>query len=222
MDGWVKLHRKIWETSFSKRPSVAVVFIYLLTHANHQKTTMLWSKEHEIQAGQLVTGRKSIAEQTGLTQQMVRTALVNLQLTNTITIKPYSKFSVITVCNWNKYQESTNRTTKNQPTTNQQATTYNNVKNDKKREESLTTNMEKAPYKNISYLQAVPESDMESLRTGIKVTPEQIRSKAEDLYNYCRSKNKSYSDYRAFLRNALKRDFPEILKVTPGYRVVNG
>lgn len=198
MEGWIKLHRKIWDTSFSKRPSVTVVFIYLLTHANHQEATMLWGQEMSIQAGQLVTGRKSIAEQTGLTQQMVRTALVNLKLTNTITIKSYSKFSVITICNWNKYQESTSTSTTNQPATNQQITTNNNDKNEKNEIKRENT---------VSYLLTLNDEDIKELTATYKVDIMKLKEKAESLHNYCKSHGKIYKNYRALLQNALMRDF---------------
>jgi len=136
MEGWIKLHRKLWSTSFARNPNVTIVFIYLLTHANHQNSTLLFGKEMTIRAGQLVTGRKSISIQTGLTEQMVRSSLVNLQNTRTITSRAYSKFSVITICNWERYQGTTNKSTNRTPTTNQQPTTnnniYKNVKNYKK------------------------------------------------------------------------------------------
>ncbi|MCM8811393.1 MAG: hypothetical protein NC917_07110, partial [Candidatus Omnitrophica bacterium] len=34
-----------------------------------------------------------------------------------------------------------------------------------------------------------------------------VKRKAEELYNYCQAKGKRYKNYRAFLRNAIVRDF---------------
>lgn len=130
MDGWIKLHRKFNETAFKRKPLIVALFIHLLTNANHKQSKMLWNGEEMIvEAGQLVTGRLSLSEQTGLSQQSVRTALVILKSTNTITIKTTTKFSVITICKWKEYQMLTNGLTNNQPTTNQQLTTNKNDKN---------------------------------------------------------------------------------------------
>lgn len=129
--GWIKLHRKLSETSFYNKPFTLALFIHLLIKANHQKHTFMWGgKEVKIEAGQLVTGRDELSKQTGISPQSIRTALVNLKSTNTITINPTTKYSVITVLKWKEYQEVTNKTTNKQPTTNQQLTTYNNDKND--------------------------------------------------------------------------------------------
>lgn len=134
--GWVKLHRKLENTSFYNKPFTLALFIHLLIKANHQKHAFIWGgKEVEIEAGQLVTGRDELSKQTGISQQSIRTALVNLKSTNTITIKSTTKYSIITILNWNDYQQSTNKTEETQPTSNQQATTYKNDNN----EENLNT-----------------------------------------------------------------------------------
>lgn len=84
-----------------------------------------------IKRGQLVTGRKALAVQTGLSEQTVRTSLNRLKSTNEITIASTNKFSVITIVNYGKFQDisemltstSTNNPTNDQPATNQQLTT---------------------------------------------------------------------------------------------------
>ena len=125
--GWIKLHRKLNQTAFKKKPLIVALFIDLLTNANHQKSTIIWNKqEMVIEAGQLITGRKALAERTGISEQSIRTGLTTLKSTNTITIKTYSKYSVITICNWKDYQSLTSKLTNNQPATNQQLTTNKN------------------------------------------------------------------------------------------------
>ncbi len=129
-NGWVKLHRKLLETSFYKHSPTVHLFIHLLISANKQEQEFLFNKKIiKIEAGQLVTGRKILSEKTGISTQSIRTALVNLKVTNTITIKTTTKFSIITVLNWNEYQEVTNKLTNQQPTTNQQLTTNKNIEN---------------------------------------------------------------------------------------------
>ena len=132
MEGWIKLHRKLNETSFKSKPLIMALFVDLLTNANHKKHSFIFNKKEVfIEAGSLVTGRKELSKRTGISQQSIRTALATLKSTNTITIEVTTKYSVITICNWSKYQLSTNKLTNKQPTSNQQATTYKNDKNDK-------------------------------------------------------------------------------------------
>jgi len=79
-------------------------------------------------------------------------------------------------------------------------TISNNYNNINKRERVHTQ---------CNYLLNIPLSDIQDLSKGLRVTEEQIRSKAEDLYNYCKAKGKVYKNYKAFLRNVLKKDFPK-------------
>ena len=115
-------------------PNTVAVFLYLLLNANWKKTKF---RGQEIPRGGLVTGRKAIAENLGISEQSVRTALNHLKSTNEITTKSTNKFTIITIVNWAKYQDSenestnksTNKSTSNQPTTNQQLTTEEEYKN---------------------------------------------------------------------------------------------
>lgn len=61
----------------------------------------------------------------------------------------------------------------------------------------------------VKYLSDIPEEDIKEFTAKYLVTEKQLKSKAEDLLNYCQSKGKQYKDYKAFLRNAVKKDFGE-------------
>jgi hypothetical protein len=130
-----------------------VLFIHLLLKANHKDRE--W-KGVSIKRGQLITGRISLAEDTGLTQQQVRTALKRLESTSDVTIETTSKNSVITICKYDDYQSkkkatnqvnnqrSNQQLTNNQPATNQQSTTNkndNNSNNDKNEEKYNTVEL---------------------------------------------------------------------------------
>ena len=136
MEGWIKLHRKLNDTSFKKNPLIIALFIHLLTNANHQKKTFLLGYQTvTIEAGQLVTGLLKLSEETGISIQSIRTSLVTLKSTNTITIKSTNKYSIISILNWDQYQleptiKSTSNLTNEQQTSNKQLTTNNNDKND--------------------------------------------------------------------------------------------
>ena len=142
MNGFIKLHRKILEWGWYDDPNTKIVFLHLLLTANYSDSCY---KGIDLKPGQTVTGRKSLSEALGISEQEVRTALNHLKSTNEITIKSTNKFSVVTIVNWESYQcvaeESTNEVTdnltNNQPTTNQQLTNnqphYKNNKNNKNR-----------------------------------------------------------------------------------------
>jgi predicted XRE-type DNA-binding protein len=135
MEGWIKLHRKILDNPISQKPLVFALFVYLILRANHKDKKIIWNgSEMLVKKGQLITGRKELAKQTGISQQSIRTAMMVLKSTSILTSKTTNKFSVITILNYGKYQQLTSTLTNNQPATNQQLTTNKNdknVKNDK-------------------------------------------------------------------------------------------
>ena len=135
-NGWVKFHRKIEEWEWYTDVNTFKLFFHLVLKANHKNK--IW-KGIEIKRGQLLTGRKQLAKETGLSEQNIKTAIKHLKLTHEVTSKVTNKFSIITICNYNSYQSKENednqqtepQLTSNQPTTNQQLTTTKNVKKEK-------------------------------------------------------------------------------------------
>ena len=118
--GWIKLHRKIQDWQWYSDSNTFRLFIHLLLSANHKPQS--W-KGVVIGRGELATGRQSLSAQTGLSEQSVRTSLERLKSTNEITIKSTSKYSIVTIVNYDTYQF--NDVEINQQT-NQQVTTNKN------------------------------------------------------------------------------------------------
>jgi len=100
-DGWVKLHRVFKEWEWYKTPNMVHVFIHLLLSANHEDGK--WQGASVLR-GQLITGRKSISEATGISEKSIRTSLARLEQTGEISKKSASKYSIITICKYNDYQ----------------------------------------------------------------------------------------------------------------------
>lgn len=131
--GYVKLHRSLLAWGWHDDPTTGWLFVNLILMANFSPSD--W-KGMRIERGQLVTGRKALSVQTGLSEQMIRTSLNHLKNTGEITIKSTNKFSLITVVNYEKFQsdadEPTNRLTSSQPAANQQLTTNKEEKEGKR------------------------------------------------------------------------------------------
>lgn len=132
--GWVKLHRGLGEWEWFQDRNTLQLFIFLLINANHKENKWRGSV---VPKGCLITGRKSLSEKLGLSEQQVRTSLNKLKSTSEITIKTTSKFSLIKINNWDTYQQdnqqSNKRVTNKQPTSNHKQE-CKNEKNEKKRE----------------------------------------------------------------------------------------
>ncbi len=66
----------------------------------------------------------------------------------------------------------------------------------------------------LAFLEDLPEEQIIEITTKYKCTDVQLRDKADTLRNYCLSHGKRYKDYRAFLLNAVKKDFgPRVIKI---------
>lgn len=101
-NGFVALHRSLLSWGWHADPATGWLFVNLLLMANW--TDSEW-RGMTIKRGQLVTGRKALAAQTGLSERQIRTALDHLKSTNELTIKSTNKFSLITIVNYRKFQD---------------------------------------------------------------------------------------------------------------------
>jgi len=105
-DGWVKLFRKITEWEWYQDSQMVHLFIHLVVMANHQDKK--W-KGVEVKRGQLLTGRKALSESTGISEKAVRNRLNRLEEGGEIIKKTASKFSIITICKYEDYQQEENQ-----------------------------------------------------------------------------------------------------------------
>ncbi|WP_101773930.1 hypothetical protein [Peptostreptococcus faecalis] len=124
--GWIKIHRKILENALWKdcTPEQKVIIITLLLMANHEKKKWIFSgKEYECEAGQFVTSLSSIQKNTGkeISTMQIRRCLEKLEKYNFLTSKATNKNRLITITNWEVYQNETDEPT-SKPTSNRQAT----------------------------------------------------------------------------------------------------
>jgi len=132
--GWITLHRRILDWEWHAVPEMVSLWIHLLLMANHRDKKWMGI---EVKRGQIITGRAALSEKTGLSERMVRSCLARLQKCECISIKTTSRFSIITVLNFDTYQNETDakrptidqQSTNNRPTSDQQSTTNNNVNN---------------------------------------------------------------------------------------------
>ena len=132
MNGWIKIHRKFLDWQWFDKPEAVKLFVYLLLRANHKDG--YW-QGHEIKKGQFITSAQTISNDTKLSLQTIRTLLKKFELTNEIVVKSTNKFTMLTICKYECYQDENDTTNKQltnkQQTTNKQLTTNKNDKNNK-------------------------------------------------------------------------------------------
>ena len=120
-----------WEWYDDK--NAKILFLHLLILANHKDKK--W-RGITINRGQVLTSLESLSLDIGLSVQQIRTSLTKLISTNEITNKSTSKNRMITINNYNRYQDNNKQdnklVTNEQQAGNKLVTTTNELKNDKK------------------------------------------------------------------------------------------
>ena len=155
MGGFIKIHRQITEWEWYTDIPCRILFEHCLFKANYEDKK--W-QGIVIERGSFVTSYENLAFETGLTVQQIRTALNKLKSTGELTSKSTSRYSMITVNNWEKYQTdntpSNKQITNEQQTNNKQITTtsykdsYKKKERNKEREEDNNTRVICDPYIN--------------------------------------------------------------------------
>ena len=135
MEGWIKIHRKLSEWEWYTDPKMKSLFLHLILFANHKDG---YYRGIEVKKGQLITGRKKLSLETGLSEQEVRTCLDKLEKSGEVTNKSTNKYTLIDISKYVSYQISEDEQPTTQPTNNQQITTNKNDKNKKKKENKET------------------------------------------------------------------------------------
>ncbi len=129
--GYIKIWRKSIDNGWLSNHTLWAFWCWCLLKATHKPCKLLIGfQEVFLEPGQLVFGRKKCANELGTSEQSVRTCLQALKSTSNLTIKSTSKFSIISIVNWEAYQgddcldnhqinhQINQRLTSNQPSTN--------------------------------------------------------------------------------------------------------
>lgn len=167
--GYIKLHRQLLNWEWYDDINTFRLFTHLLLKTNYEH-----KKWHgvDIAIGQFLTSRESLAKQTGLTEQQVRTALTKLKSTNEITSQSTNNYTLITITNWDKWQQNnqpdTMLTTNEQPTSNQRATTTKEVKKERSKESNISIIGDFEEFWNLYTRKTNKQSAMKSYNAAIK------------------------------------------------------
>jgi len=107
MEGWVKLWRKSLDSGLLQNPELWTFWCWCLMKATHRhhKQIVGWQTV-ELKPGQFVFGRKKAAQDLCLTERKIRTCLKKLENLGNLTIYATNKYSVISIVNWESYQQN--------------------------------------------------------------------------------------------------------------------
>lgn len=130
--GYIKLYRSLLSWEWYDDINTKTVFLHLLLTVSIEE-----SKWHGITVprGARVSSYQTLAKETGLSVQQLRTSVKRLESTGTLTRYKYPKYTVFALKNFDKYQPSTSKETNCQqgankvPTGSQQQ--YKKIEEDK-------------------------------------------------------------------------------------------
>ena len=208
-NGYIKLHRKFKNWEWYKNIPVKTLFSHCLIMANFKNKK--W-QGIDIKRGSFITSYKTLSNETGLSERQIRTALDKLKLTNELTVKSNTRYSVITVLKYNDYQTNDtpldNQMTNKRHASDTPATTTNKDKKEKNDNKSIKKDTKKKPIPKTKYLDFVLLTDEEYNKLKEKFNSK-LDYHIENLNNYIGSTGKKYkSHYHTILNWNRKNNTP--------------
>lgn len=179
--GYIYIWRKILDSEWYQDSNAIRLYFHCVLKANF--IDKKW-QGIDVEKGSFITSIDKLKSELGLTSQNVRTSLKKLEKSKNITIRTTNKFTVITVCNYDSYQDKSTYTNKqtnspltiNQQSTNNQLTTTNNSNN------SNNLNNLKDIDKKSSKKASKPKSKIKTFKTINKDEfIESVRNSKKDL-----------------------------------------
>lgn len=146
-NSWIKMYRSFLDWEWYPDTNCVRLALHFILKANYRAKK--W-KGLIIDRGQLVTSRGQLSEETGLSETQIRTAIDKLDNCGFITKSGTRKYTIITVCNYDLYQQAqagfdngcqptdNQQITSKQPTDNQQITTTKEYKKERMEEYTHT------------------------------------------------------------------------------------
>lgn len=171
MEGWIRIHRKLIETSWFNKSEYVHLWLYLLLKANHQdKEILIGNEKVLVKRGQLLTSRHKLSDVVHVQENKIYRILKCFENEHQIEQQKTTRYTLITILNYDTYQK--NEQVKEQQMNNkrttdeQQMNTNNNVNNiylflfNKYKEQ-----IEKEPHRTVQIISAMKNSSEYELLT---------------------------------------------------------
>lgn len=215
-DGWIKLWRKSLDSGLLQNPDLWTFWCWCLLKASHKPTRQLvgWQMV-ELEPGQFIFGRKAASKELPLSEQTIRTCLKKLKNLENLTIKTTNKFTIITINNWDTYQqqEIENNQQINQHLTSSQpaANHKQECKNGRREEEETLLSASNFSSSNGIPVKEISETWNDYIEKNCSVLPQIARiNKKSQRYRHIHARWKEYPDleiWQTVLNKATKSDF---------------
>ena len=126
--GYIKVWRKTIDSGWLQNHKLCAFWLWCLLKASHKEYDLIvgCQKVH-LMPGDFVFGLNKASEELAMSIRSIRTILAFLKTSQNLTIKTTNKFSVISIVNWDIYQqtETTNDNQNDKPPTSYRQATDN-------------------------------------------------------------------------------------------------
>jgi hypothetical protein len=144
-EGWIALHRKIYNSSDFNNQLEVAVFLYLVSMASHKPVNVIYRKKKlSLKRGEVSIAYKDLAKKFDLSERKIRTIIANLIHSGNLNQTLHKNLSIYTIVKYGKYQDVPIKT--DQTLTDRTTTIYTNTTSIDKNMLSLS-NMTNTPKK---------------------------------------------------------------------------
>ena len=105
-DGWIALHRKIYNSKDFNNQLEVAVFLYLVSMASYQATKVVYRKKVIfLNRGEVSIAYRDLAKKFNLSTQNMITLIKNLKKSGNLKQKLNKNLSIYTIVKYSKYQD---------------------------------------------------------------------------------------------------------------------
>ena len=189
---YIRLDRNIINWKWWYDHNTLIVFLFLLIRANIHDNGF---SGQIIRRGQVCTSLPSLSNSTGLTIQQVRTAIKHLKSTGEITSKAFSKYQVITIVNYDKYQDLTGKKPYNQQADNSHVTGKQQHIEKKEKEEKERRKGRSAPGSPSAVSAEIPERGTAAFKAKSHILLKPDEGTLDDIPDIYHGMFKTFEEY---------------------------
>jgi hypothetical protein len=162
-DGWIALHRKIYNSNDFNNQLEVAIFLYFVAMASHKPVQVIYRKKKlTLKRGEVSIAYKDLAKKFDISERKVRGIVKNLVHTKNLNQTLHKNLSIYSVVKYSKYQDLSPKT--DQTVTDRTTTIYTNTTSIDKNKISLSSMSNKPKKIQIPILQSLKTAIIEKPR----------------------------------------------------------
>jgi len=164
-DGWIALHRKIFNSKDFNNQLEVAVFIYLVAMASHKPVQVIYRKKKlNLNRGEIAIAYRDLAKKFKLSTRNVITVIKNLVKSGNVKHKLHKRLSIFSIVKYSKYQDIESKPKQESP---HRTTTITNILYSSNKNDMSLSSMTDKPKKI-----AIPT--LQDLKTKIIEKPKEL------------------------------------------------